>query len=219
MCEITARTKPRVDFIIILFFRSPECLILLLPFSTEPPPFCFFLPPMLTSTSCHSFLTAFLHLFPFSSLSPNLKIHIHLCTPPLFCLLPAPVLFISRSRRPDLPPSPSSSLCFPPLIPLFLQWGVSYCSPNRVINPARGNELRVTPASTTQLALRVHVCAAEIDKLCISLCVRVCMLGAFSYFDRLCVQNSVGCNDTFFLNTVIGCNSIITLNLLKLLRC
>lgn len=161
MWEITARTKPWVYFIIILLFKVPRVSDFAFAFFHRAS--SFFLPPMLSSTSCHSFLTA----FSFSSLSPNLKIHIHLCTPPLFCLLPVPVLFISRSRRPMLPPSPSSSLCFPPLIPLLLQWGVSYCSPNRVINPARGNELRVTPASTTQLALRVHVCATEIGKLCI----------------------------------------------------
>lgn len=216
MCEITARTKPRVDFIIILLFKVPRVFDFAFAFFHRASSFLLFPSTYVVlhflSFISHSFSTSF------SSLSPNLKIHIHLCTPPLFCLLPVPVLFISRSRRPKLPPSPSSSLCFPPLIPLFLQWGVSYCFPNRVINPARGNELRVTPASTTQLALRVHVCASEIDKLCISLCVHVCMLGAFSYFDRLCVQTSVGYNDTFFLNTVIGCNSIITLNLLKLLR-
>lgn len=221
MCEITARTKPRVDFIIILLFKVPRVSDFAFAFFHRASSFLLFPSTYVVlhflSFISHSFSTSFSLFFSFPQSQDS---HPPVHTSPLLSAT-CPGSFYLSEQEAEAPTLPIFlSLLSPahPSISLFLQWGVSYCSPNRVINPARGNELRVTPASTTQLALRVHVCASEIDKLCISLCVHVCMLGAFSYFDRLCVQTSVGCNDTFFLNTVIGCNSIITLNLLKLLR-
>lgn len=68
-------------------------------------------------------------------------------------------LYLSERRLP-------APLASPSIIPASLQRGVSYCSPNRVINPARGNELRVTPASNhthshTHTEPRVCVCVWE----------------------------------------------------------
>ena len=112
-----------------------------------------------------------------------------LCTPPtLLHAQPPPSLYLLQQEAdaPSLAPSLPSSSSSCPLILLSLQWGVSYCSPNRVINPARGNELRVTPASTTQLALCVFVCVWEREtrmdrnreEVCIGawVCVCVCTL-------------------------------------------